>query len=151
MSDKSLYVQFQQQYEKDKKEVRKASLVIKGDERPWEQNTQAKLKYLIHPELGTAIRTFTMFIGEIPPGGKSGKHSHHSEAAIYILKGRGYSVIGDVQYDWKEGDVVCVPVAEPHQHFNADAKDTVRYLACTPMQLFQFLGLGDLIQIEDQE
>lgn len=46
---------------------------------------------------------------EYGPGGKSRKHGHANEAAIYILDGEGYGIDDDIRHDWKAGHVVDVP------------------------------------------
>jgi len=50
----------------------------------------------------------------------SGSHKHaHTEAMLYVLEGRGYSVIDGERYDWEEGDAVHVPPRmTTHEHFN---------------------------------
>jgi gentisate 1,2-dioxygenase len=53
---------------------------------------------------------------------------------IYIVKGRGYSIINyegqpEERVEWQEGSLFSPPVWAWHQHFNADADETARYLA----------------------
>jgi quercetin dioxygenase-like cupin family protein len=47
-------------------------------------------------------------------------HSHtHTEAMLYVLEGRGYSLIDGVRHDWEAGDAVHVPPRMTHHgHFN---------------------------------
>jgi quercetin dioxygenase-like cupin family protein len=55
----------------------------------------------------------------------SGSHKHtHTEAMLYVLEGRGYSLIDGKRYDWEEGDAVHVPPRmTEHEHFNdSDAR-----------------------------
>ena len=59
----------------------------------------------------------------------SASHSHtHTEAMLYVLEGRGYSLIDGVRHDWKAGDAVHVPPRMTlHGHFN-DSDDRARTL-----------------------
>ena len=55
----------------------------------------------------------------------SGSHRHtHTEAMLYVLEGRGYSLIDGRRYDWESGDAVHVPPRmTSHEHFNdSDAR-----------------------------
>jgi quercetin dioxygenase-like cupin family protein len=56
---------------------------------------------------------------------RSGSHRHaHTEAMLYVLEGRGYSMIDGERVDWQEGDAVHVPPRMTvHEHFNdSDAR-----------------------------
>ena len=62
-------------------------------------------------------------IFEETPHSSSHKHTH-TEAMLYVLEGRGYSLIDGKRYDWEEGDAVHVPPRmTEHEHFNdSDAR-----------------------------
>jgi quercetin dioxygenase-like cupin family protein len=62
-------------------------------------------------------------IFEETPHSSSHKHAH-TEAMLYVLEGRGYSIIDGKRYDWEEGDAVHVPPRMTvHEHFNdSDAR-----------------------------
>ncbi len=56
---------------------------------------------------------------------RSGSHRHtHTEAMLYVLEGRGYSLIDNERYDWEAGDAVHVPPRMTlHEHLNdSDAR-----------------------------
>ena len=62
-------------------------------------------------------------IFEEAPRSSSHRHSH-TEAMLYVLEGRGYSMIDGVRHDWEKGDAVHVPPRMTlHEHFNdSDAR-----------------------------
>lgn len=99
-----------------------------------------------HFELSENV-TIECHISEILPGGKNKNHRHMNEAIIYILTGRGHSIISDGKggeprrIDWKEGDMFSPPLNWWHQHFNDDADAPARYLAFTNMGLMRRLKL----------
>ncbi len=104
-----------------------------------------KRAYVSEPQiLGSLVQTMAMFIAEIAPGQSGGKHRHFNEAMIYILAGKGHSVIDDTRYDWSEGDVISVPLYSWHQHFNDDPAKPVRYLGVTNLPLLRAMGLNRL-------
>jgi len=79
-------------------------------------------------------RVLSTHLAELAPGGNSVRHRHTTEAVIYIVKGRGYSIINyegqpEERVEWQEGSLFSPPVWAWHQHFNADPDETARYLA----------------------
>ncbi len=90
-------------------------------------------------------RTIDAHISEIPPGGNNNMHRHVNEAIIYILYGRGYSIIEEegqepVKIEWSEGDLFSPPLRAWHQHFNGDPDKPARYLAITNVPLMTALN-----------
>jgi quercetin dioxygenase-like cupin family protein len=95
--------------------------------RPWRNN-----KGLWFELAGN--RVLSSHLAELPPGGNSVRHRHTTEAYIYIVKGRGYSIVNyegepEERIDWEEGMLFSPPVWAWHQHFNSDSEETARYLA----------------------
>lgn len=100
-------------------------------------------------------RTIDAHISELPPGGHNKRHRHINEAVIYILSGRGYSIIqqegeSPIRIDWEEGDMFSPPLWAWHQHFNVDPQRPVRYLAVTNAPLMIALGLFRKEQAVDE-
>lgn len=67
-------------------------------------------------------------------------HRHTVEAVIYIEGGEGYSVIDGIDYPWKPGDFICVPMFAWHRH--VVKSDYMTYLAATTGPLSMYLGLA---------
>lgn len=91
-------------------------------------------------------RTIECHVSELPPGAHNKKHRHMNEAIIYILFGRGHSIVHDdhgreMRIDWAEGDIFSPPLNWWHQHFNDDPAKPARYLAFTNIGLMTALGL----------
>lgn len=85
-------------------------------------------------------KTIDAHVSELVPGGHNNRHRHINEALIYILAGRGYTILqnGDeppVRVDWAEGDLFSPPLNWWHQHFNTDPDKPARYLAITNVPL----------------
>ncbi len=94
-------------------------------------------------------RRLQAHVSELPPGGSSVKHRHTTEAVIYIVCGRGYTVLSwdgddEQRVDWGEGDVFSFPVWMWHQHFNASSTDVCRYLAVQDTLAVKALGLHQI-------
>lgn len=107
------------------------------------RNTKARFY-----RLGGAIR-LQPHLSELPPGGKSVNHRHTTEAVLYIVKGRGHTIISwdgedEQRIDWDEGDLIGWPVWMWHQHFNDSDSETARYLAIQDTFTVKALGLHQI-------
>jgi gentisate 1,2-dioxygenase len=62
---------------------------------------------------------------------------------IYIIQGRGYTMLDGVRHDWEAEDVVNIPI-RPNgvvvQHVNIDAREPV-VLICADLNLVDLLGV----------
>jgi quercetin dioxygenase-like cupin family protein len=66
-------------------------------------------------------------VTEIDPGVESPPHWQLHEATLFILQGKGYSLVDGRRFDWGEGDVVFAPLFSWHQNGN-DGREKVRYV-----------------------
>jgi hypothetical protein len=106
-------------------------VVVRGDEQPWEQNRNARVKYFFHRQKpDTALKDLTMFVHEIHR--HSGEHRHQGGVVIYVLDGEGWTTVDGVQHHWKKGDLLLLPIKPDgvsHQHFNAREDKPAKWLA----------------------
>jgi gentisate 1,2-dioxygenase len=77
------------------------------------------------------------------------KHRHTTEAVLYIVKGKGHTVMHfdgepEERVDWEEGDLIGIPLWAWHQHFNDDDANTARYLAVQDTFTVKQLGLHQI-------
>ena len=91
-------------------------------------------------------KTIECHISEIKPLSKNKKHRHMNEAIIYILVGRGHSMVGDgngkeMRIDWEEDDMFSPPLNWWHKHFNDDPEKPARYLAFTNIGFMEKIGM----------
>lgn len=115
--------------------------VIKGNMIPWEQSRQALLRWYRNEFItDTVTDKWTFFVHEIKV--HSGKHVHQGGLTIFVLKGRGYTTVDGVRFDWSAGDLICLPIKKggvEHQHFNLDGKPS-RWLAIIDSSLMGYIG-----------
>ncbi len=126
--------------------------VVVVSDRPVHEGICARTKRLLspyEPDLkNTVLQGWEVFEVEIPPGSYTGKHRHQGGIAIFILEGKGYTIIEGKRFDWKAGDLVLLPLLPGgvgHQHFNADDKKPVRYI---PFGFRAMLELGGYVEID---
>ena len=139
--------------------------VVRPSEMPWEMSRQGLLKHLMNEAMNTRVETVDAYMQIIPPGSRSGKHSHLAEECVYVLEGRGYDIHQDCdveitdqfewkpqaetkKFEWEAGDVIYIPPATIHQHFNADPAKPARLISSTN-RIFRQIGLNNLTQYED--
>ena len=101
---------------------------------------------------------------EIPAGGRSGKHWHMADEAIYVISGSGHSLQWDVEaeiddryyariakeptrWEFTAGDLVYVPQNTVHQTFNTGREPLV--LLSAQNRLFKLLGYDSVVHLED--
>ena len=110
---------------------RDGRIVIKADSIPWEQNRQGKIGYYLHEMVeDSAIQDWRVFAHEVHT--HSGKHTHQGGLVLYVLKGRGHTVVNGEGEDWSEGDLLLLPVQPggvEHQHFNEDPDASSEWVA----------------------
>jgi mannose-6-phosphate isomerase-like protein (cupin superfamily) len=150
---KSIYDRYLTELEDENRWRHEAPRWIGVKDVPYEYTRQGKIKYLVHPFTqdgrGTAVlRTFDVFMQEIPPGGRTGKHRHLGEEVHYILEGKGYDIQDGQRYDWQEDCLTIVPNYTTHQHFNADPEKPVRFIA-VQSRWHHLVGYGGIEQLED--
>lgn len=132
--------------------LRKGPAIVRKRDLKWEGTGMVPSAIIMHPKItGSVAQTLMAFIAEIPPGGKTGRHRHNSEAIIHILEGRGYSIFEGVRYDWEAGDTISPPANQWHQHFNLDPNKPAVYVAVTNDPLLEAMGIlieepGELLE-----
>ncbi|MDA4129179.1 MAG: cupin domain-containing protein [Thaumarchaeota archaeon] len=135
-------------WEKSQREKKAARKVIHSEELEWVNTKQDyKAALMVAPETGFRTWGGITMIAEIPPGWHTGSHSH-GEEAIYIIKGKGFSIIDDRAYDWEEGSCIRIPFGSVHQHFN-DGEELVQYTSAMAPHLEHLCGLAKFEQYED--
>lgn len=94
-----------------------------------------------HPVYPVSLpsRALSMSVGALAPGAKTSDHRHAYETLVYVLEGRGYSVVEGQRIEWKSGDAFYVPPWNWHQHF-ASEDGAVQYLASTNLPMLDSLG-----------
>jgi gentisate 1,2-dioxygenase len=109
------------------------------------ENQQGMI-HLIDPRMGFSVRSIRLWVNlfgfdEGHMGWKTLGHRHLIDAVIHILRGRGYSILDGVRYDWEAGDFLCVPTFAWHRHFNQDDEPVV-YIAGTTTPFSMALGVS---------
>ncbi|TRM98304.1 cupin, partial [Sulfolobus sp. F1] len=76
----------------------------------------------------------------IKPRHSTKPHSHNMASIYLVVKGRGYSIVGDKKLEWESGDVFVVPANEIHYHVNI-GEDYAILFDVTDSGLIENLGI----------
>jgi len=110
-------------------------MVIKGSELPQEINRQGLMRWYLHPSItDTVLNTHIFFEQEIPPGSRSGRLKFQGGQILFIVEGRGHTMLDGVKHAWEAGDVVNLPCKRDGivvQHFN-DGDQVAVFMAVEP-------------------
>jgi mannose-6-phosphate isomerase-like protein (cupin superfamily) len=73
----------------------------------------------------------TVFLLEIPPGGKTAPMRHLAEAVFFVLAGQGSSTVRDHagrqhSFEWGPDSIFAPPLNAPYQLFNGSGREPVR-------------------------
>lgn len=122
--------------------ARSGRVVVRGKETPWRQSRQALGKQFFYPTIhDTAVRDWMFFVQDIRT--HSGCHRHQGGLAIYVIEGKGWTVIDGERYDWEAGDLILLPVRPSgvvHQHFNAEPGTSCKWLGMIFRPFMDFTG-----------
>lgn len=120
------------------KGLKEGQVVIKGKQKPFELRRQGHIRPMSMPGMThTASDNMLIFVHNIPV--RSGRHIHQGGLAIFVVAGKGYTVVDGVRNDWEEGDLILLPLkpgGAEHQHFNVDPQKPARWVAlqCRPLR-----------------
>ena len=139
--------------------------VVKKSDTRWETTRDGRVRVISSPER-TDVRTNSVDVyqQEITPGGKSAKHWHMADEAVYVMAGKGHSLHWDVEaeiaekyyariaeepsrWDFGAGDLVYIPQNTVHQHVN-DGDEPLLFLSAQN-RLFKQLGYDNVVYLED--
>lgn len=123
-------------------------LLIKRSDVFHELTRMGKVEWYLHPQWfhDTALQDWYIFIHDIR--GTSGAHTHQGGLALFVLEGRGWTVMDGVRYDWEAGDLILLPMKPggvEHQHTNADPSKPARFLALISQTMYD-QGASEMVQ-----
>src|SRR5262249_41918177 len=122
--------------DRQREERKSAVQVVRLSELPLENNQQGLMRWYLHPAIvDTMLSTLTIYRQEIPPGSRSGRLKFQGGQIMFIVAGRGHTLLDGVKHDWAAGDVLNLPTKRDGivvQHFNDDVNETAVFMAVEP-------------------
>ncbi len=125
-----------QMRDEQRERIKNAVQVVRGDDLPQEVNSQGLMRWYLHPNIkDTILSTLMFFEQEIPPASRSGRLKFGGGQVMYILEGKGYTLIDGVKHPWEAGDVLNLPLRKEGiivQHVNESEDQSVKFVAAEP-------------------
>lgn len=90
---------------------------------------------------GPVMQTMGASIQLLRPGEETRTHRHTGSFVYQCAKGKGFSIIGGLRYDWEERDIFCIPSWMPHSHGNASASEDAVLFSFHDLPVIKGLGL----------
>lgn len=123
--EESIYDQHMKLLNERAKKRAEGRIVINGSEIDFKQNRQSFVKSLMNLNDWDSVGApywsiFTQVIKQ-----QSGRHTHQGGVLIFVIDGKGYTIVDGVRYDWEKGDLLLLPIQPggcEHQHFNEDTE-----------------------------
>jgi uncharacterized RmlC-like cupin family protein len=118
-------------------------VVVKPSDREFYITRQGRLMYHLNPEIhkNTPLQDWRVFSHDLKT--QSGKHRHQGGLVIYVITGKGYSVVDGEHIDWQAGDLLLLPIKPggvEHQHFNINPGSECRWIAFSYMPFFDHVA-----------
>ena len=116
-------------------------VVVRLEDREYFNTKQGKLLYYVNAEKykDTCLHDWRVFTHSLIS--HSGKHRHQGGLVIYVIEGKGYSVVDGERVDWEEGDLLLLPIKKggvEHQHFNSAPGSECHWIAFSYMPFFDY-------------
>src|ERR1700693_5915602 len=124
-------------------------IVVKFADCPQELVRQGRLRYYLgRTTKDTPLQDWTVFTHEVRT--MSGKHRHQGGLLIYVIDGKGYSVVDGERVDWEKGDLLLLPLKPggvEHQHFNVSPDKPALWMAFIHLPTREYLA-SEMTQTE---
>ncbi|MSQ53389.1 MAG: cupin domain-containing protein [Betaproteobacteria bacterium] len=122
---------------------RNGPIVIKPSDREYQQTRQGRLFYFLNAQAhkDTPLHDWRVFVHDIKT--HSGMHRHQGGFVIYVIEGKGYSMVDGERVDWGPRDLLLLPIKPAgveHQHFNLEPGKPCRWIAFCYLPVFDHLA-----------
>ena len=106
---------------------------------------------LVDRYLGFDNRILGMYVHQMPPASHTETHKH-DEAIVYVLSGRGRSIVEGETFEWRAGDTIFVKPGQWHQHFNTDPDHVSQHIALYTQPLKEHVYEGaELVEVMPED
>jgi quercetin dioxygenase-like cupin family protein len=124
-------------------------IVVKLADTKQELMRQGRLRFYLHRSIDdTPLQNWNVFTHEVRT--VSGKHRHQGGLVIYVIDGKGYSVVDGVRVDWEKGDLLLLPLVPggvEHQHFNVNPEKPAVWMAFIHRSIREYVA-SEMTQTE---
>jgi hypothetical protein len=128
----NMYERSLRYYRENNERMERGAIVIHEGDREPELSRQGRLVFYMDPRTFPDLpcQQWVVFRHEVRT--QSGIHRHQGGIVIYVISGRGYSVVEGERHDWEADDLLLLPMQPggvEHQHFNLDPINPALWVA----------------------
>jgi gentisate 1,2-dioxygenase len=76
---------------------------------------------------GPVLTTLSASMQLLRPGVETRTHRHTASAVYHVVRGHGWSEVGDTRLRWGPGDTFALPYWAPHRHANPGDEDALLF------------------------
>jgi 1-hydroxy-2-naphthoate dioxygenase len=76
---------------------------------------------------GPTLPTLSCEIQMLRPGEETKPHRHTSTVIYHAFRGKGFSIIDGIRWEWEQGDSFVVPLWQRHRHGNCGSEPAVLF------------------------
>lgn len=136
----SLFRHRRMRRERDQERRKASRKIMKASEvrLEWEEKNGHWIAGLVSADLGFDNRIIEVDCHIYPPHSHSVTHKHN-EAVIFVLRGKGYTLLDGERVDWEPGDTIYIGAGVWHQHF-VTSDEPAMVIAIKPVPLQEYLG-----------
>jgi hypothetical protein len=141
--EKTFYDAFIRSRAEFEERQRNGPIVIKPSDREYQQTRQGRIMYYLNAQAykDTPLHEWRVFVHDIKT--HSGMHRHQGGFIIYVIEGKGYSLVDGDRVDWGPGDLLLLPIKPggvEHQHFNLEQGKPCRWIAFCYLPVFDHVA-----------
>jgi gentisate 1,2-dioxygenase len=138
----SVYEKTVRHYQEWDARQRNGKLLVRAEDCEFQVSRQGILRYYLNAlATDTAVSSWGVFEHIIKR--QSGRHRHQGGIIIYVLEGEGMTETNGEILEWKEGDLLLLPVQPggcTHQHWNRDASKGCRWIAFRDLLIARYIA-----------
>ena len=145
----SLLDRFEDKQHRRRHRALEGRIVMRRDEMVLEQNRQGLIRWFLNSQedpddvtAESATDCWDVFTHDIRTN--SGMHRHQGGLVIYVVSGKGHTVVENTRVDWEAGDLLLLPIQPggvAHQHFNdEDGSEPVQWVALIYRPMHDAMG-----------
>jgi gentisate 1,2-dioxygenase len=76
---------------------------------------------------GPTMTTIQCAVQLLPGNYETESHRHTSTVIYHVFRGKGATIVGELRFDWQQGDSFVVPVWHAHQHINSSSENAILF------------------------
>ena len=86
------------------------------------------LRYVNPLTGGPTLPTLSCELQMLRPAEQTKSHRHTSTPVYHVFKGKGFTMIDDIRFEWEAGDSFTVPLWRWHHHGNGSGEEAVLFV-----------------------